>query len=85
MASYRARQPEIDAICFEGDNFEELAEFLGVDPPSDLEAADQVVIELPEGEEQVNVGDYIARTPDGFDCYPRQSFERCYVPAGEGV
>lgn len=59
------RWPTIEAIRFEGDNVTAVAEFLGIDWPDETEPVDHVILELPGGDEQLAVGDYLARDLDG--------------------
>jgi hypothetical protein len=79
VATYRARRPLLEAYRFEGDVVD-LADFLGMDEPDDLEPADRVIIELPSGEEQLAVGDYIVRDDHGgFEPHPGRHFEWLYI------
>lgn len=80
MVEYRVLRPRLDAIRFDGDNVIEVAEFLGIDWPEEYEPADQILIELPDGDHSVDIGDYITRTdPEGnfWPCSGR-IFERFY-------
>ena len=82
MNVYKVRQTRVDAVCFEGDNLDEVAEFLGVETPEDLDPPlDRVIIELDTGEEEVRVGDYILRGPIGtFEPCAAHVFELFYEP-----
>lgn len=85
MSDYRAMRPYLDAIRFDGDNVTEVAEFLGIDWPEEYEPADQIVIELPDGDHSVDIGDYITRTnpESNFWPCPGRIFERLYEELDE--
>jgi hypothetical protein len=80
VADYRALRPHLDAIRFDGDNVNDVAEFLGIDWPDEYEPADQIVIELPDGDHPVGIGDYITRTDTEGNFWPcaGRIFERLY-------
>lgn len=79
MAAYRVRRPIVEAYRFEGDVVD-LADFLGMDEPDNYEPADRVVIELPSGEEQLTIGDYLVRDAHGgVEPHPGRHFEWLYV------
>jgi hypothetical protein len=61
MGDYRVVRPYLDAIRFDGENVNQVAEFLGVDWPDEFEPADHVLVELPDGDHIVRIGDYITR------------------------
>jgi hypothetical protein len=82
---FLAVHPRLDAIRFGGDNVTEVAEFLAIDWPDEFEPADQIILELPDGDHLVQVGDYIARAnPDGdFTLCPGRIFESFYEPEAQ--
>lgn len=85
VTNFRAVHPHLEAIRFDGTNVTEVAEFLGIDWPEEYEPADQILIELPDGDHSVEIGDYIARTDSkgNFWPYPRRVFEQLYEELDE--
>lgn len=70
---YRKRPVVIEAVQFTGDNFFEVAAFIGHGPDvldnPELKTTDAPVIRTLEGEMRASPGDYIIRGVKG-ECYP---------------
>jgi hypothetical protein len=76
---YRASQPAVDGVRFTGDNVTEVAKFLGATWDGAGGTSDAVLLETPEGEEEVLPGDYIIRSRDGgYRSFPGPIFEALY-------
>jgi hypothetical protein len=87
MKKYRKRPVVVEAMQFTGDNWDEVADFLGETPRvwGDEECAENfLTIVTLEGNHRVSVGDYIIKGVQGefYPCKP-DIFETTYEPVTE--
>ena len=73
---YRKKPVEIEAVQYTGDNFQDLAEFVGKDLVVGLNG---MYIRTLEGDMLVSIGDYVIRGVNGefYPCKP-DIFEKTY-------
>lgn len=85
MTDHRARHYHVDAVRFTGTNLVEIAKFLDVDA-GDPEPVDQLIVELPDGDRDVAVGDYIVRFGEHGDYWTcaGDAFDKLYEPFDRG-
>jgi len=81
MTDHRARHYHVDAICFDGDNLDEIGKLLDV-AVGDPEPVDQLIVELPDGDREVVIGDYVIQIDNGVDYWTCAGdvFEKFYEP-----
>jgi len=73
---YRKKPVEIEAVQYTGDNFQDLAEFVGKDL---VVGVSGMYIRTLEGDMLISIGDYVIRGVNGefYPCKP-DIFEKTY-------
>jgi len=73
---YRKKPVEVEAVQYTGDNFQDLAEFVGKDL---VVGVSGIYIRTLEGDMLISIGDYVIRGVNGefYPCKP-DIFEKTY-------
>jgi len=85
MAKYRKKPIVVDAIIFNGENYEECQSFIGLNNIENTLSYPNII--TSEGIMKVNVGDYIIKEPfdkkrNAYPCKP-DIFKKTYEKIGE--
>lgn len=79
MTIYRACQPALNGVRFNGRNVREVADLIGADWDDRGELLELLMIEFQHDEEQeVSIGDYVIQIADDIAVIPGEIFELIY-------
>ena len=84
MKKYRKKPVVIEAIQYNGDNYNEISNFTGNKSLLGLKQSNEIIISTLEGNMIVSIGDYIIKGIKGefYPCKP-DIFEQTYELVGE--